>query len=132
MIQAQLAQLRALIALHGDPPAPPVPTGNEQSYLVAFNALTPMPMVLGVIKAGWAVTAAALAIETPFNVGAAVSFGTTSDPGAYLTAGDSTPAKANQYASFCILPNVSNDLLLLTLTGATVGAGVLYYRIYAP
>jgi hypothetical protein len=130
MIQNQITQLRTLLALIGS--KTPTPAGDESSFLVAFDATTPMPMVLGVIAAGQAVTSVVLIVEIPFNAGAAITFGTSLDPSAYLAAGDSTPAKANQYASFCILPNASNDLLLLTLTGATVGAGVLYYRIYAP
>jgi hypothetical protein len=89
-------------------------------------------MVLGVIQAGQAITAAAFIVVTPFNPGAAIQFGTTTNPSAFLGIADSTPTVVSQFLIPTIAIAPSNDLLILSVVGATVGAGVLYYRIYDP
>lgn len=96
-----------------------------------FDFSTPSPLVLQALSSGLIVNRAALVIETPFDSSAGLELGTSSNPGALLSASDFTPSVAGQYESSVLLPIFASDFLILTINPgvSTQGSGFLLYKI---
>lgn len=104
----------------------------DQCQVVNFNYLTTSPLLLQAVLSGQAIDRALIVIVTPFDgVGASVNMGTTGSPNLIFAPGEVTVGVADQYSTDAFTQFTINDFLNLVITpsGSTQGAGVLFYRL---
>ena len=129
-LETQISQLRAQLAIkQGDPPPPPVGTEIVEAVPFDFSSGT---MVLSAFPMGAYVSRAVVVILSAFDLGAAIEFGSTANPQAVVRQTDVTPSVPDQYDSSELVFSASADVLQLRVVGATVGSGVLFYRLLLP
>jgi hypothetical protein len=124
-VEAQVSQLRALLALKTEP-NPPIPPGVEFATVFEFTPATPPVVLFGSVSAGTIFSSASVLIDTAFNdPSATLELGTTLNPALLLAPGDSRLPVDNTYATELLVVIDAPDVLQLRLSlgASTLGRG---------
>lgn len=108
------------------------PGGSSSGGLIGTNVYfgpTFGTQVIGSVIVNTKLTLVQVTIEAPFNLGTTVTFGTSANPAMFFEATDSNPNQEGSYTTPETFDIDMNDLIILTVSPATTGVGILYYAI---